>query len=94
MSLSDLEPEDFNLLLSVGILAPIGAPGLAEATDLDTVAVSESLTRLSDAGLIVMVDATAVLTREGHENLSRRNFRRVRDVGRMLYLWRGSRGSN
>jgi hypothetical protein len=88
----ELEPEDFTLLLSVGVLAPVTVESLAEASEEQPEAVTASLGRLKAAGLVDFVGGSTVLTGAGHENLSRRNFRRVRDVGRMLYLWRGSRG--
>lgn len=94
MKVAALEPEDFELLLAIGILAPVDATSLAAAMEQETTEVDASLERLLDARLIELIDDQAILTGEGHKNLSRRNFRRVRDIGRMLYLWRGSRGND
>jgi len=89
----DLAPEDFDTLMAIGILAPTSLSTITRALRADEASVSHSVDRLVKARLVIVVDGQLAMTAIGHENLSRRKLRRVRDITRMLYLWRSSRGN-
>lgn len=86
--------DDFETLASIGIFAPTSPQRLSDALAMSESDTTAAISRLRAAGLIRDLEGSIVLSFAGHETLSRKKFRRVRDVGRMLYLWRGSRGKS
>lgn len=94
MVFPDLRTTDFEVFVAIGILAPISVTDLAASLHEPVAGVEEAVKRLTGAGFVSTHGELIAITGKGHENLSRRRFRQVRDVGRLLYLHRRQQGTH